>query len=131
MGEAGGVGQVGLAFASLGCPLHHLHLQLVPGLAKLLFGPRALVDEARALKCCRSVITSKARQKLVNLRGKVDATTGCGNHTALGIDTDGNDNTVAWLDVAAGVRNDLHTPEPPTPGQITFPPFRKPLPLLP
>ena len=55
------------------------------------------------------MIRSEAKQKLVNLRGKVDATTGCRNHTALGIDADGNDNTGTWLDAAADIGNDLHT----------------------
>ncbi len=55
------------------------------------------------------MIRSEAKQKLVNLRGKVGATTGCGNNTTLGIDADGNDNTVTRLNVAADVGNDLHT----------------------
>ena len=92
------LGQVGFASPQLGRPLIHLNLKLVPGLAKLLFGPRAVMDEARALKCCRSVVRSKAKQQLVNLRGKVEATTGRGDHTALGIDTDRNDNTATRLD---------------------------------
>ena len=125
------LGQVGFASPQLGRPLIHLHLKLVSGLAKLLFGPRALVDEARALKCCRSVVRSQAKQQLVNLRGKVDATAGRGNHTALGIDTDRNDNTVTRLDVAANVGNDLHTREPAALGEMTFQPFRKRVPCLP
>ena len=58
----------------------------------------ALVDEGGALKCRRSVIRGQAEQELVGLRGKAHATTGRGNDTALGIDTDGNGNTAAWLD---------------------------------
>ena len=97
MGQPLRLGQVGFASPQFGCPLGHLHLELVSGFAKLFFGSRALVDEACALKCCRSVIRGKAKQQLVNLRGKVDAITGRSNHTALGIDTDGNDNTAARL----------------------------------
>ncbi len=131
MGQSLRLGQVGFASPQFGCPLRYLRLQLVSGLAKLFFGPRPLVDEACALKCCRSVITSKAQQKLVNLRGKVDATTGRGNHTALGIDTDRNDNTVTRLDVAADIGNDFHSREPAALGEMTFQPFRKRLPCLP
>ena len=106
------LGQVSFASPQLGRPLIHLRLKLVPGLAKLLFGPRALVDEARALKCCRSMVRSKAKQQLVNLRRKVEATTGRRDHAALGIDTDRNDNTATRLDAAADVGNDLRTREP-------------------
>ena len=55
------------------------------------------------------MIRSQAEQQLVDLRGKVDATTGRGNDTALGIDTDRNDNTAAWPGTAVDVGNDLNT----------------------
>ena len=54
------------------------------------------------------MIRSQAEQELVNLRGKADATTGRGNDTALGIDTDRNDNTAAWPGTAVDVGNDLN-----------------------
>ena len=107
MGQPLRLGQVGFACPQLGGPLGHLHLQLVPGLAELFFGPHPLVDEGRALKCRRSVIGGQAQQKLVSLRGKADAITGRGHH-ALAIDTDGDDNTAIWLDAAADVGNHLH-----------------------
>ena len=89
------LGKVGLASPQLGCPLGHLDLQHVPGLAKLLFSPGALADEGGALKGRRSVIRGKAEHEPVDLGGKADATTGRGNDAALGIDTDGNGNTAA------------------------------------
>jgi hypothetical protein len=100
-------GELGPASPQFGCPFHHSHLQLVSRFAKLFFDPGALVDQAGALECCRSVIRGKAKQELINLRGKVDAITGRSNQTTLGIDTDGNDNTAAWLDAAVVVENDL------------------------
>jgi hypothetical protein len=103
------LGQVGLASPQLGRAPIDLYLKLVPGLPKLLFGPRALVDEARALKCCRGVVRGKAKQQPVNLRGKVDSTAGRGNHPTLGIDAYRNDDTVTRL--AADVGNDLYTRE--------------------
>src|SRR3954469_4935283 len=98
---------MGLASPQFGCPLGDPHLELVSGFAKLFFHPCALVDEAYALKCCRRVIRSDGKQQLVNLSRKVGAITGRSNHTAIGIDTDGNDNTAAWLHAAADVGNDL------------------------
>ena len=44
----------------------------------------------------------------MNVRGKVDATTGCSNHTALGIDAEGDDNTATRLDAATDVGNDAY-----------------------
>jgi hypothetical protein len=48
--------QVGLASPQLGCLLSHFHLKTVSGFAKLFFGPRALVEEARVLKRCGGLI---------------------------------------------------------------------------
>src|SRR6266536_2467495 len=131
MGQPLRLGQVGFASPQLGCPLSHLHLELISGLAKLLFGPRALVDEACALKCRRSVIRGKAQKQMVNFRGKVGSIAGRGNQTALGIDTDRNDDTAAWLHAVADVRNDLRTREPAALSEMTFQPFRKRLPCPP
>ncbi len=107
MGQPLRLGQVGFACPQLGGPLGHVHLQLVPGLAELFFGPHPLVDEGRALECRRSVIRGQAEQKLVDLRGEAER-----DHRprppALAIDTDGDDDTAIWLDAAADVGNDLH-----------------------
>ena len=102
-------GELGLASPQFGCPLGHLHLELVSGLAKLFFRPPPLMDQAGVRKCCRGVIRSEGKQQLVNLGGKVGTFGDRSNHTALGIDTDGNDNTAAWLDAAADVGNHLGT----------------------
>ena len=53
------LGKVGLASPQLGCPLCHRGLQHVPGPAKLLFGPGALVDQGGVLKGRRSAIRSQ------------------------------------------------------------------------
>lgn len=118
MGQPLCPGQVGFASPQFGRALIDLYLELVPGLPKIIFGPRALVDEARALKHCRSVVRGKAKQQLVNLRGKVGSTTGRGNHPTLGIDADWNYNTVTRL--AADVGNDLYAREPAAFDQATF-----------
>jgi hypothetical protein len=54
------------------------------------------------------VIRSHGKQQLVNLGGKVGATARRSDQASFGIDTNGNDNTAAWLS-AAEVRYDLLT----------------------
>ena len=122
------LGKVGFAAPQLGGPLSHLDLQHVPGLAELLFSPRALVDEGGVLKGRRSVIRGQAEQEPVDLRGKADAIRGRGNDAALGIDTDRDDNTAAWPGTAVDVGNDLNSGEPAALGKMTFQPGRKRLP---
>ena len=101
------LGKVGLASPQLGCPLGHLGLKHVPGPAKLLFCPRALVDQGGVLKGRRGVIRGQSEHELVGLGGKADATTGRGNDTALGIDADGNGDTAACPATTVDVGNDL------------------------
>ncbi len=52
------LGKVGLASPQLGCPLGHRGLKHVPGPAKLLFCPRALVDQGGVLKGRRGVFAA-------------------------------------------------------------------------
>src|SRR6202012_1333751 len=125
------LGQIGFASPQVGRAFIHLELKLVPGLAKRLFGPCALVDEARALKCCRSVIRSQAKQQMINLSGEVEAAAGGDDHAGPGVDTNGDDGTAARLDTAAKAGNDLHTGESAALGQMTFQPGRKRGPCLP
>src|SRR4051812_44668963 len=101
-------GQLGPAPLELGCPLDDLHLEQVSSVAKLCFRPPALVEQAGALKCSRSVIRSEGKQQLVDLGREVETLAGRSNQTALGVDADGNDHTAAWLH-AADIGNDLLT----------------------
>jgi hypothetical protein len=86
-------------------------------LAELFLRAAPLMDEAGALECCRSVIRSHGKQQLVNLSGKVSAITRRSHQTALGIYTDGNDNTAAWFH-AANVGNDFLARKLPEGGKV-------------
>ena len=67
-------------------------------------------------------------QQLVDFGRKVGAITGRGNHTALGIDADGNDDAAAALRAAANLADDFPTRQPGVDGEIFLQPFRKCLP---
>src|SRR5262245_2765212 len=124
------LGQISLAAAQFSAPFRYLHLEFVASLAEFFLRAAALMDEARALECCRGVIRSHRKQQLVNLGGKVGAITRRSYQTALGIYTDGNDNTAAWLH-AANVGNDFLTRKLPEDGKVMLQPFGKSYPSIP
>jgi len=106
--------QIGFAALQLGGPFHHLRLEFVAGFAKLLLAlayrflsAAVSVEEASCPKGCCGMIRRYRKQQLVNLGGKVGATTRRRNQTVLGIDTDRDDNTAASLRTTANVANDF------------------------
>ena len=106
-------------------PLGHLQLELVAGSAQLVLGAAALVDETGALECRRGVIGRHREQELVRLGGKVGAIRGDRDQTAVGIDTDGHDQTTAALPIAADVGDDRLARTGADPREVTVQPFRK------
>ena len=103
-------GQIGLAASQFGGPFRHLRLEFVAGSSKLLFalaqrffGAAVIVDEACHPKCRCGMIGGHGEQQLVDFGRKVGAIAGRGNHTALGIDADGNDDAAAALRAAANL----------------------------
>jgi hypothetical protein len=125
------LGQVGFASPQFGCPLDHLHLELVSGMAKLFLGPPALLDETRVLECRRGLIRRKGQQQLIRRGWELAVSTGCGDHTPLTADTYADGNPAARLCAVADVGNDLSAGGRRARGAMTFQPFRKPRPRLP
>jgi hypothetical protein len=112
----------------LGGPLGHLHLELVPGCAKLFLCLSPLVDQAGILKGRRGLIRSKREQHLFD-RGRKIAAFACGSdQPAVAVDTNWEGNRAARLGVVADVGNDRLPWELNPRGGVIFKPFRKPLP---
>ena len=70
-------GELVIGHMQLGCPLDHLHLEPVPGCAKLFLCPSPLLDQARILKGRRGLIRSQREQRLFD-RGRKVAAFACG-----------------------------------------------------
>src|SRR5207253_6327287 len=104
-------------------PVRHLRFELAARATKALLDPGAL-------KCRCGVVRSHRNQELVDLGGKVGPTTRRGDQTALGVDTDGNDETPASLRPVANFGNDLLARQPAEDGEVPLQPFGKPLPCV-
>src|SRR5216683_2013253 len=127
--------QIGFAALQLGGPFCHLRLEFVPGFTKLLLalayrflGAAVILDEACRPKCCCGMIRGHGEQQLVNFGRKVGVITCCCNHTPLGIDPDGNDNTAASLCAIADVANNFRARQSAVDGEVILQPFGKCLP---
>src|SRR3989441_11167736 len=90
-----------------------------------------LVDEPCVLKRRRGMIRSHGKQQLVDLGREVGAITRRSDEAALGIDTDGNDNALAWRHADANVGNDFLARTLADAGEVMFEPFRKCFPGVP
>ena len=88
-------------------PFRHLRLELIAGLAEPFFPTASLVDEPCTLECCRRLIRRNGEKHLVDFGGKVGATACRGDEAAIGVDSDGNDETTAPVHVVAEVLHDL------------------------
>src|SRR3954454_19833034 len=72
-------GELGPTPLELSCPLDDLHLEQASSVAKLCFRAPALVEQAGALKCSRSVIRSEGKQQLVDLGRELETFAGRSN----------------------------------------------------
>src|SRR5258708_10522985 len=128
-------GQIGFAASQLGGSFRHRGLEFVAGSAKLslalaycFLGAAVIVDEACHPKCGGGMMGGDGEEQLVDFAGKVGAITRRRNHTALGIDVDGNDDAAASLRAAANIAYDFPARQAAVGAEVLLQPTRKCLP---
>ena len=88
-------------------------------------GTAMIVDKARHPKCGGGTIGGDGEEQLVDFVGKIGAVAHRRNHTALGINADGNDNAAPSLRAIADAANDFPTRQAAVESEILLQPFRK------